>query len=76
MRPDLASAALCLLILIPAFYFFTLRRKDHPPHPPGPLGLPIIGNTRLPRSHAWKVYRQWSELYGTHLLLVVRYSVL
>lgn len=33
--------------------------------PPGPRGLPIIGNAlRIPSSMPWKVFRDWSLIYG------------
>ncbi|KIJ37779.1 hypothetical protein M422DRAFT_781573 [Sphaerobolus stellatus SS14] len=35
------------------------------PLPPGPKSLPIIGNLhQIPRKDPYKVYRDWSEVYG------------
>ena len=33
--------------------------------PPGPTGLPIIGNLLdMPAGPSWKTYLQWSKKYG------------
>ncbi|TFK45362.1 cytochrome P450 [Heliocybe sulcata] len=35
------------------------------PLPPGPLGLPVVGNAfDLPRSQPWITFRKWAEIYG------------
>lgn len=35
------------------------------PHPPGPPGLPLVGNLRdLPSHEAWLTYRRWGREYG------------
>ena len=38
--------------------------------PPGPKGLPIIGNMfDVPSVAPWKTFREWSEVYGQSYLL-------
>ncbi|PPQ84794.1 hypothetical protein CVT25_007426, partial [Psilocybe cyanescens] len=38
------------------------RSLSHLPLPPGPKGLPLIGNLRdMPSSFAWKTYHKWSK---------------
>lgn len=33
--------------------------------PPGPRGLPIVGNIRdIPPMPTWVEYRKWSDVYG------------
>lgn len=49
------------------------KRKRNPrglPTPPGPRGLPVLGNLfQLPQSEQWKVYDEWSREYGTYRIL-------
>ena len=46
------------------------KRKRNPrglPTPPGPRGLPVLGNLfQLPQAEQWKVYSEWSREYGKH----------
>ncbi|KAJ2918994.1 hypothetical protein MD484_g1408, partial [Candolleomyces efflorescens] len=49
------------------------QRKRNPrglPLPPGPRGLPILGNLfQLPQAEQWKVYQEWSKQYGDMVYL-------
>ena len=55
--------------------FLYLKRKNAPsfshlPIPPGPKGLPVIGNLRdMPTSFEWKTYHKWSKELGTLWLI-------
>ena len=39
------------------------------PHPPGPKGLPLLGNMLdMPTSHEWLKAAEWKQVYGTYLM--------
>lgn len=43
-----------------------LKKKAAAPHPPGPKGLPVVGNVvDMPTSHEWYKFAEWKEQYGT-----------
>ncbi|THH00014.1 hypothetical protein EW026_g2458 [Hermanssonia centrifuga] len=47
----------------------TRAKASNLPHPPGPPGLPLIGNLRdIPPNPAWLTYRQWSREYCSALV--------
>ncbi|KAK7015662.1 cytochrome P450 [Favolaschia claudopus] len=48
-----------------AMWYHLYTRQGSPPLPPGPKGWPVIGNLLdMPRSHAWKTFSAWAEVYG------------
>ncbi|KAI0295664.1 cytochrome P450 [Multifurca ochricompacta] len=55
----------CLVIFLHTFY----RRRHTLPLPPGPKGLPIIGNALdMPSKNQWLTYRQWGEKYNSDIV--------
>ena len=59
-------AILATVVLI----FLYFKRKNgsfsHSPLPPGPKGLPVIGNLRdMPTSFEWQTYHKWSKELST-----------
>ncbi|KAJ6573817.1 cytochrome P450 [Mycena vulgaris] len=45
--------------------YYLYRRATALPLPPGPKGLPLIGNVLdMPKSHNWKTFAHWGDIYG------------
>ncbi|THU76811.1 cytochrome P450 [Dendrothele bispora CBS 962.96] len=67
-RELVAGAATFLAVLL----YFSRSTSDRSKNlPPGPRGLPILGNwLSLPSSagNPWEVYKQWSRQYGSDIL--------
>ena len=46
-----------------------LRRRRSGSAPPGPAGLPFLGNLLdLPTSQPWLAFAQWSARWGEHVV--------
>lgn len=59
---DMLLAALGLFILKSL-----LRLRRRAPPPPGPRGLPLIGNILdMPTEQEWLTFAQWGDKWGTH----------
>ena len=61
----LALAALAVTLVV----YGQLTKKRLPaPLPPGPKGLPLLGNILdLPQSEPWKTFGSWGDKYGERL---------
>ena len=63
--PTLLDAAAILVAVILLNRLFA--KKPAGSLPPGPKGLPLIGNMLdMPASHEWKTFAQWGEQYGAY----------
>ena len=48
---------------------FITRSRRPAPYPPGPKGLPVVGNVAdMPTSQEWFKFAEWGEAYGERLL--------
>ncbi|KAI0061737.1 cytochrome P450 [Artomyces pyxidatus] len=61
--PDLS---VLVIVLVSFGLFFTRRKHNGLPRPPGPRGLPLIGNLLdVPKEPmSWLTYEQWGKTYG------------
>ena len=68
--PTLLDAAAILVAVILLNRLFA--KKPAGSLPPGPKGLPLIGNMLdMPASHEWKTFAQWGERYGAYRSLAL-----
>lgn len=68
MLTPLIQASCALLVLVLLRRLHTWAWGSSPtrlPLPPGPRGLPIVGNIRdVPSMPTWVTYKKWSDTYG------------
>lgn len=73
MHAWLLSPAL-LVLCLPLFLWFRDRTRTRPP---GPRGLPLLGNIfNAPRKDEWRVYTEWSQQFGSSSYLFFLMNIL
>ena len=59
-----------VLLLCFSGVVYTRRKKATCPLPPGPKGLPLIGNVLdIPQSREWITYEKWGKELGSSSVL-------
>ena len=66
------TLAVCACIAVFLVLRALARKKANAlPLPPGPRGLPLLGNLfDIPRKAAWKTFAEWGNAYGELTLFV------
>ncbi|KAJ3519719.1 hypothetical protein NMY22_g13072 [Coprinellus aureogranulatus] len=65
------DVALTVLALLVVHSIFKRSKRLKLPLPPGPKGLPLIGNAhQIPTSFGWQRYHEWCKEYNTDVLYI------
>lgn len=72
----LAGVTISVVALTRYFRSRGFPNQPKPPYPPGPKGLPFVGNILdLPRDmHMWEGFAQMAETYRTSMILAFRWN--
>ena len=61
------SLIVAVFFVVVLTIYFISQRRNRASLPPGPPGLPILGNILdMMKSHPWIKYAEWSKQYGMH----------
>jgi hypothetical protein len=61
-------AALSLFTYVARNYLADRTRRQGLQYPPGPRGLPVLGNLfDIPQRAPWETYTRWGKQYGMQL---------
>ena len=59
------AVGICTVAVVLVGWLYTKRTRNKLPYPPGPPGLPVLGNLfDIPENPAWYKYLSWTEEYS------------
>ncbi|KAA1477985.1 cytochrome P450 [Dentipellis sp. KUC8613] len=62
------AISIAVIIILPLFLWLVRGRQRTLPFPPGPPGLPLVGNAlNMPANQEWKEFARWGDKYGSIL---------
>ena len=62
---DRLDIAVCTAVLVAITISYLNQRRNRYPYPPGPKGLPILGNLLdIPEQRQWITYARWGRESG------------
>ncbi|PCH42022.1 cytochrome P450 [Wolfiporia cocos MD-104 SS10] len=73
------SLPLILAMGLVGLAIFYANRQHRPQLPPGPLGLPIVGNAlQIPGSRQWLKFAEWAKTYGpiVHVTIFGQHTII
>ena len=62
---DRLDIAVCAVVVVAIVVIYLNQRRNRYPYPPGPKGLPILGNVLdIPEQRQWLAYARWGRESG------------
>lgn len=75
LNPSQLLAAIWLCVVLILWRYSRKVKPSRLPLPPGPKGLPVIGNLfDFPNDKPWLVYDRWFKQYGMYLFICLQHA--
>ena len=65
LTAGISAGHVYLTVFVVCLLSYFLARKRRSPLPPGPKGVPVLGNLlQMPTEYEWLTFSKWGEIYG------------